>query len=61
MTQDRATQALAKANKDYRHAMAMIELAFSDTAKRRHARRARVAEGRIKDARRTIAMGCILA
>lgn len=60
MTHDRITRALAKASKDYRHAVAMGELAFSEAAKRRHARRAKVAAARIRDARRELASGSLL-
>jgi hypothetical protein len=57
---NRDSRALSRAAKDYRHAMAMLALAFSDSAKRRHARRAKVAEGRMREARRAIAMGACL-
>ena len=59
MTYDRAVQALAIARKDYERSTFAAMNAETDEAKRRHARRARNAEGRIRDARRDLArLGC---
>lgn len=55
MTHDRITRALARAQKDYRHALAMGELAFSVAARKRHERRARVAKARMADLRHDMA------
>lgn len=55
MTFDRCAQALARARKEERHAQAMITLAMSDAARKRHERRLITARRRIADARRDLA------
>lgn len=62
MTYDRASIALSRARDDYAHAIDALMSATSEAARRRHARRARVAEGRIRDAKRDMSrLGCDLA
>lgn len=55
MTYDRADLALSRARRDYHRAISALFNAETDAARQRHARRARTAEGRIRDARRDLA------
>ena len=55
MTYDRATHALARARRDYERATYAALNAETERAQKRHARRARIAEGRIRDAKRDLA------
>lgn len=55
MTYDRATHALARARKDYERAIQAAMEATTERAIHRHTRRARTAEGRIRDAKRDLA------
>lgn len=60
MTQDRIIKAIARATRDLHHARAMGALAFGEAARKRHARRERVAANRIREAKRALAMGGLL-
>lgn len=55
MTYTRAYAALSKARDDYQHAINALFDATTERSRHRHARRAKVAQGRIADARRDMA------
>lgn len=55
MTYDRAEQALSRARRDYHRAVNAMMGAETPRAQARHARTARVAETRIRDASRDLA------
>ena len=54
MTYDRAEQALSRARRDYHRAVNALFNAETEAARHRHARRARVAESRIREAMRDL-------
>lgn len=55
MTYDRAEQALSRARRDYHRAVSALMNAETPRAQQRHARRARIAEKRIREAQQDLA------